>query len=293
MNLFLQNLIDAIAQGGVFALTALGIALIFGIMGLINFAHGELIMLGAYTIYLLSDLPWPIYISAGLIVPVFVALIMERVAFRPVRDASPWTLLLVSMAVSVFAQGLVRFIAGSQAKAVSLPTAIARPLEIAGLRISRVNLLAIGLTIVLLTGLAVFLKRTKIGVQMRAAAEDLQMARVLGVRADRVIPFAFAVSGLLAGVVTVVRILSSATLEPSMGLTPLLVGFVATVIGGMGRLGGAALGGFVLGFITVALQAWLPLEVRQLRQAFVFAAVIAILLLRPQGILGMKAGRRI
>ena len=129
-----------------------------------------------------------------------------------------------------------------------------------------------------------FLTRTRIGVQMRAAAEDFRMARLLGVRANRVIATAFAISGLAAALAAFVLVAQTGTVSPTMGLSPVLVGFVAMVLGGMGSLRGAVLGGYVLGVVTVALQSYLPLEMRFYRDAFAYTVVILVLLVRPQGL---------
>ena len=142
---------------------------------------------------------------------------------------------------------------------------------------------------VLLISFGLFLKKTRLGVQMRAAAEDFPMARLLGVRANTVIAAAFALSGLLAGVAAILLVAQTGTLTPTMGVTPVLVAFVATIIGGLGSLGGAVIGGFALGTLTVTLQAELPLALRAYRDAFVFGGVIAILVFRPNGLLGAKS----
>jgi branched-chain amino acid transport system permease protein len=147
------------------------------------------------------------------------------------------------------------------------------------------------LTLILVVSLVLFLKYTSLGVQMRAAAEDFQMARLVGVRADRVVAAAFAISGLLAGVVALLLVAQTDLLTPTMGVQLVLVGFVATVIGGMGSLSGAGLGGALLGVLTVGLQALLPTELRSFRDAFAFLVVIGLLVLRPQGLLGTKALR--
>jgi branched-chain amino acid transport system permease protein len=287
----LQNGIDAISLGAVYALAALGIGLIFGIMRLINFAHGELIMVGGYALFFLGHPPWPLLIAGVLAVVIVFALVMERVAFRPVRGANPATLLVTSFAVSFFLQNLAILIFSSRPKAVALSPIFTEFFSVGGLRIAKLNVLIVLVTILLLTGLAVFLKKTPLGVQMRAAAEDFGMARMLGVRANTVIATAFAISGLLAGAAALLLEAQTATLTPTMGLNPVIIAFVATVIGGMASLPGAVLGGFTLGCLTVALQAALPLEFRAYRDAFAFGVVIAILVFRPQGLIVARTAR--
>jgi branched-chain amino acid transport system permease protein len=283
--LFFQHVIDAITYGSQFALYALGIALIFGIMGLINFAHGELIMVGAYTIVLISRPSWPIVLVATLAVTIVFALGMERVAFRPLRGASPPTLLIASFAVSYGLQNLAILIEGSAPKGKHLSAWLSESYQIGSISIPKLDIVTVAVTIVLLTGLGLFLQRTRMGVQMRASAEDFRMARILGVRANSVISTAFGISGLLAGVGAYLLVAQTGEVSPDLGSNPVLFAFVATVLGGMGSLRGAVLGGYVLGAIFVGLQSYLPLELRSYRDAFAFAAVIAMLLVRPQGLI--------
>jgi branched-chain amino acid transport system permease protein len=285
----LQHLFDAASLGGLYALIALGIALVFGVMNLVNFAHGELLMVGGYTILLTESLPWPLVALLTVSACVLVALLMERVAFRAVRTADATTMLITSFAVSILLQNIVVWIEGRRPKGVAFGSSLADPVHIGSASVPQVELLTIGLIVVLLGGLVVVLKRTRLGIQMRAAAEDFRMTRLMGVRASTVIVAAFAASGALAAVAVLLLIVTSGTVSPGMGLQPVLVGFVATVIGGMGSLVGATVGGFLLGSVTVALQAALPLEARGYRDALVFTVVIAVLLFRPQGLFANRA----
>ena len=285
MQLFIQHVIDALTLGSLYALYALGIALIFGIMQLINFAHGDLIMLGAYTIVLLGEPSWPVLIIATLGVSILAALAMERAAFRPVRGASPATLLITSFAVSYLIQNLVILIKGSQPRGTNISTWLGESFEISGISVRKLDVVTVVVTLALLALLGVFLARTRLGVQMRAAAEDFQMARVLGVRANSVIASAFVISGILAGIAAIFIVAQTGTVSPTMGANPVLYAFVGTVLGGMGSLRGAVIGGYVVGAITVALQAYLPYELSPYRDAFVFTAVIVLLLVRPQGLI--------
>ncbi len=285
MHLFLQHVIDAVTLGSLYALFALGIALIFGIMGLINFAHGELIMIGAYTLLLIGHPAWPVLILPTIAVVVVFALAMERAAFRPVRGASPATLLITSFAVSYLLQNLAILIESSQPRAVVFSTWLSESYSVGSLSIPKLDVVTVVVTVVFLVALGLFLARTRLGVQMRAAAEDFRMARILGVKANTVIATAFAMSGVLAGTAAILLVAQTAQVNPTMGSQPVLYAFVATVLGGMGSLRGAVLGGYVLGTITVAFQAYLPLELRSYRDACAFAAVIVMLLARPQGLI--------
>jgi branched-chain amino acid transport system permease protein len=285
VDALIQNAIDAISFGSLYALFALGIALIFGIMGLINFAHGELIMVGGYALVFLGHPSWPLLVIGTIAIVVVFALATERIAFRPVRGADPITLLVTSFAVSYLLQSLAQLIVGSIPKTTNLSTSLSQSFTIGEINIPKLDVVIVVVTLSMLVLLGVFLRRTRIGIQMRAAAEDFRMARVLGVRANRVIATAFALSGALAGVAAILLVAQTGVVTPTMGSSPVLVAFIATVLGGMGSLRGAVLGGFVLGAITVALQAYLPLELRYYRDAFAYTAVIVMLLLRPQGLI--------
>jgi branched-chain amino acid transport system permease protein len=289
MTNLLQNLVDAASLGSLYALVALGIALLFGIMQLVNFAHGELIMVGGYTFLLLEHQSWPVILLGTIAATILLALLMEVVAFRSVRNASPPTLFITSFAVSYLIQNIMIIAVGSTARSAQLPLTLSEPISIGGLNIARLDLITIGGTAGLILILVAFLNRTRFGLQMRAAAEDFPMARLLGVRANRVVAGAFAISGLLAAVVALVVVAKTAILTPTIGQTYVLIGFVAVVLGGLGSLAAAGLGGFVLGFLTVGLQAWLPLNLRSYRDAFVFGLVIAILLIRPQGLIVVRS----
>jgi branched-chain amino acid transport system permease protein len=285
----MQHVVDAFSLGSLDAMLALGIALVFGVMHLVNFAHGELVMVGGFTIFLVAGLPWPLIVVIVLVAVALAALLMERIAFRPVRGADPTTLLVTSFAVSILLQSVAAIIWGRRAKGVDFASGLSGPVTIFGTRVAIVDLVSIGVAAVLVTGLALFLKRTATGTAMRAAAEDFVMARLLGVSANRVIAAAFAMSGILAAAAALLLVASTGTIQSSMGLQPVLVGFVATVIGGVGSLVGAALGGFLLGVITVVMQVSLPLDARGYRDAAVFTIVILILLVRPSGLVSSAA----
>jgi branched-chain amino acid transport system permease protein len=284
MTNLIQNLVDAISVGSLYALTALGIGLIFGVIRLINFAHSELITLTAYTLLLFISQPIAIAIIGGIVVAVAVALATERIAFRPLRGADPTTLLIASFALSFFIQKTLALTVGSKTKGIDVLPQLGDHIAIGGVRFQLLKMVTIGTTIVLLALLSWFLKRTKYGWQMRAAAENFRMAQLLGVRGNVVISLAFGMSGILAAVVGILFVSQSGFLEPRMGLQLVTIAFVGTVIGGLGSLVGAAIGGFLVGAATVLLQATLPAGLRDFRELFVYLLVVVILLVRPQGL---------
>jgi branched-chain amino acid transport system permease protein len=287
----LQNGIDAISLGAVYALAALGIGLIFSIMRLINFAHGELITIGGYALFVLAGQPYLVMAVTAVVVVTLLALGMERLAFRTLRGANPATLLIASFALSYLLQHIVLIVFGSRPTGVDFLAGLNQSLELGGLRIPRLQLATIIVTAFLIGGLTLFFRRSPIGVQMRAAAEDFTMARLVGVHATRVIAVAFALSGVLASMVSLYLVAQTGSVSYKMGVNMVLVAFVASVIGGMGSLAGAALGGFLVGVVSVTLQAYLPIEARSYRDAFVFLLFIAFLLWRPEGLLVRRSDR--
>jgi branched-chain amino acid transport system permease protein len=254
-------------------------------MRLINFAHGELITFAAYALLALFGLPVPVMLLGAIVVAVVLALITERAAFRPLRSADPTTLLISSFAVSFFLQKLLILVVGSRLKGLDFLPALGRQVELVGVRLQLLQIATILVSAVLLVALTWFLRSTRLGLQMRAAAEDFRMARVLGVRANRVIAMAFALSGVLAAAVSCLIVVQTGVVQPRMGLQLVVIAFVGTVIGGLGSLTGAALGGFLVGAASILLQALLPPDLRVFREAFVFVAVALVLLFRPQGLI--------
>lgn len=285
-----QQLINALSLGSLYAVLSLGLGVVFSILGLINFAYGELIMITGYAVFFLSRGGLPLWAVTPItvVVAMLASVLMERVAFRPVRGAHPVTLLITSFAVSAILQNLASLFISPRPKGLPVPAALAQVLRVGPLRIPPLEAVTAGIALALLGALTLFLRRTAVGVQLRAAAEDFQMARLLGVRANRVVVLAFALSGVLAGTGGLLWLARTANVSPTAGFSPVLIAFVASVIGGLGNLSGAVLGGFVLGGLTVGLQATLPGDLLAFRNAFAFGIVILILLFRPQGLLAAR-----
>lgn len=280
----IQILVDALSVGGLYALTALGIGLIFSVMRLANFAHAEFVTIPAYALFALSGQPVMVAIVAAVAVAIILAIVTERVAFRPLRNADPATMLIASFAVSMLLQKLLVFTVGSRVKTLDPLPMLSQPIWIGSVQVSALKLVTIIVCGVLLALLTLFLRKTRYGLQMRAAAENFTMSRLVGVRANSVIAIAFALSGVLAAVVAVLFAAQTGFVQPRFGLQLVIIAFVATVIGGLGSLEGAVAGGFLVGIISTLLQAFLPADLRPFREAFLFVAVILVLLVRPQGL---------
>lgn len=294
MDVALQQLVNGFSLGGTYALLALGLAIVFTIMHLINFAHGELITVPAYVMYglVLLGAPWPVVAGGAVVTGAVVALLMDRLAFRPVRRAAPATLLLTSLGLSIIIQGALQTFVSPRERGVPQPDWLLSAVDVAGVRLQVSQLLTVAAVVVVLLAMRQVLQRTRIGMSMRAAALDFDAARLVGVRANRVIAAAFAISGALAGLAAVLLLARRGSVNPTMGLLPVLKAFVAIVLGGFGSLGGAVVGGFVLGFAEVALRVWLPSNLAGSVDGVLFAMIAVLLFFRPGGILTMREAVR-
>lgn len=290
MNYFLEQTVNALSLGGTYALLALGLAVVFSILGMINFAHGALMTLTGYALVFaaLAGLPFAAAAPVAILAAIVSALILERVAFRPVRRASAATMLLTSFAVAVLLQLAFQLFISTRPQIVPLPAVLTATVQLGDIAIGVNRLISIGVAVVVLLALNLFLRRTTIGLAMRAAAEDFDVTRLMGIRADRVIAAAFALSGLLAAIAAVLWIAQRSSVDPLMGLIPVLKAFIATTMGGLGSLLGAVLGGMLLGAIEIYLAAYLPDAALRFHGAITLGLVILVLLLRPQGLVGPR-----
>lgn len=286
MQEVVQQIVNALALGSIYALVALGLGIVFSILGLVNFAHGELLTVAGLTMWVLTanGAPWAIAVIAALIMPILAALLFERTVFRPMRGAPAAAMLLASFALSVVLQNVFSVLFGAKARPIPYPEWVNSNFELLGIRLAWLDVGTFVLTTVVLFALMMFLSRTVLGIAMRAAAEDLTTTRVMGVRANRVVLTAFAVSGLLGGVAGVLWLASAGSVVATSGFVPLVKGFIAAVVGGLGSLSGAVAAGFLIAGLEVAFRAFLPDGMVGLSDAIVFAALISVLLLRPSGL---------
>ncbi len=287
--------IDFLSLGGAYALMALGLVIVYGILRLVNFAYGELIMVTGYALYLVNGtaLPWLVMAAFAVFIAVLTGIATDYVAFRPVRAKSVTAVLITSFAFSTLLQNAALLFISPRPRNIPLPDIFSRTVEIGGVITPVRNLLTIAMSVIMLALFAWLMRRTVIGIAMRAAATHFTMARMLGVPANLIISSAFAISGLLAGIVALFWLGRIGSVVPGIGLQPLLVAFIATVIGGMRSLQGAVLGGFLLAFIDTSLNYSLPQDLLKFRDAFTFSLVILILLWRPEGLLkGPASGQR-
>ena len=283
-----QYLIDGVSLGTIYGLVAIGIGLVFGVMRLVNFAYGELITAGGYTLAYLNGQPPVLAILACFGVVIALALLQERVAFRHLRGASPATMLVTTFAISFLLQSIYllafRGAEGQQGKVVSTLGGLNSAVTIGSLDIRWILIVSIVVGVVLLVLVSLVLGRTNIGLHMRAAAADFRTARILGVRADRVIVFAFVIAGVLAATVSVLLTVQFPLVDPQYGVSVTILALVGVVVGGLDRLWTATLGGFAVGFAYALFGDVLSSTHRVYLQSVVFGLVIVVLLLRPRGL---------
>jgi branched-chain amino acid transport system permease protein len=287
------TLSDALGLGAIYALMAVGIGLVFGVLRLVNFAYGQLIMAGAYVLAYTSGWPVAASVVACFAAVVALSLAMDRLVFRPLRSASPATMLVTTFAVAFLFQAVALIIDLRDGTLGEIATSVAplnQVVTIGGVDVRKVTFVAVGVALGALIALALVLTRTTIGLQTRAAAADFRTARLLGVRANRVIAFAVFVSGLLAGAVAVLLTVQSPFVQPDFALENTITVLVGVVVGGIDRLWTATLGGFAIGFVSVLVNAQLPTDKTVFLPSVIYGLVIVVLLLRPAGLFAW--GRR-
>src|SRR5688500_3395612 len=282
----LQVQVDAIGLGAIFALMAVGIGLVFGVMRLVNFAYGQLIMAGAFAIAFASERDWPVGVGIALCFAVVLALslAMERVVFRPLRTQSAAVMLIATFAVAFLLQAIALLIDQRDDTLGEPAASLAKlnlPWTILGTDVRKITVVAIVTAAVCLVALVLFLSRTSIGLQMRAAAMDFQTARLLGVRANRVIGSAVLLSGIIAGVVAVMLTVQNPLVTSTFALRETIVVLAGVVLGGIDRPIPATLGGFAIGFASGLLGGVLPTDQSVYLPSFVFGVVVLVLIFLP------------
>lgn len=295
MNEVLQNLIDGLGRGSIYALLALGVAVVFGVMHLLNFAHGEMITVSGYAALgaLSQGWSWYLVVPIVLVASVGTSLVIERLAFSRVRGASDFTLLLTSFGVHFVVSAIFLLYVSASVKNFARPGWIANTVTIGSLNAEVFDLVVILVTMLTLLATGWLLQRTMFGLALRAAAADFDTARLMGVRSDAVIRGAFALSGLLAGIAGVFWLMRAGSTTPSAGLAPMISGVLAALIGGLGSLRGAVLGGFALGLAEVILRSRLPDGIASLTDGVVFALIAVFFIFRPSGLIAVANAERV
>lgn len=289
-TLFLQHLANGVSLGGLYALIAIGYTMVYGILRLINFAHGDIVMMAAYFAFYgmaIFWLPWPIAFVMAFVLTVVLGVGIERAAYRPLRDAPRISLLISAIGVSLLLENVAIVLFGGRPKAFPRPLVFAQQWEVGGVKFNSLTLFIIGISLLLLAVMFVLVYRTKTGRAMRAVSRDYDTARLMGIDVNRVISFTFGLGSGLAAIGALMWAMKFPQIIPLMGIFPGLKCFIAAVVGGIGSVPGAMLGGLILGIGEIMVVAFFP-EMASWKYLFAYTLLILILFIRPTGIMGRE-----
>lgn len=289
MSYVAQQLVNGLALGSIYALLAIGLTMVYGILRLINFAHGDLMMLGSYIAAVVigsTFLPIVLAVLVPTIVIGIFGLLVERTAYKPLRGAPEVAMLITSLGVSRLIQNGTVMGVSPQPRSFQLPGNLTSSITVVGIRFTPLDALTLLLVLVLMVGLGLFINRSRTGMAMRASSENLQAARLIGINVNHVVGAAFVIGSALAGVAGFLWAGRYGIIDPFMGFLPGLKAFVAAVIGGIGSIRGAVVGGILLGIAEIGFVGFLPPEYSGFRDAFVFGLLLLVLLVRPNGLFG-------
>lgn len=283
----IQQLINGIQLGAVYALIALGYTMVYGVLRMINFAHGDIFMLGAFTAYYgitKFNLPFPILIILSSVTTTIVAILIEKIAYKPLRNAPKISLLITAVGVSLLLEYTLSLNAFFTPNYIGFP----RPFEIknyefGAVSINNIHLIIFSVTILSLIILYLLIYKTKYGIAMRAASHDLEITRLMGIKTDNIISFTFGIGGALAGIGGLLYAMAYPQINVFMGIMPGIKSFIAAVLGGIGIIHGAVLGGFIIGISEVFVSAFLS---STFRDGVIFIILFIFLLFRPYGLFG-------
>lgn len=292
MRNVLEQLINGLSTGSIYALIALGYTMVYGIAKMINFAHGDIIMVGAYALYVVASMlgiPVIPSIILTIVICAMLGITVEKVAYKPLRKAPPLAVLITAIGVSYLLQNLALLI--FNATPIPFQSVIQVPsITIGGLTISGVTIVTLVITVISMIILTLFINKTKAGSAMRAVSEDKGAAELMGINVNQTISLTFAIGSALAAVAGILYICQYQSLRPTLGALPGIKAFVAAVLGGIGNVPGAMLGGIVLGIIESLSKAYISTE---LSDAIVFGVLVVVLLVKPSGLLGKRKSEKV
>lgn len=293
MMSFISYLVNGISLGSIYALIALGYTMVYGIAKMLNFAHGDIIMVGGFTVFTAMSTEWcPVWLSVviGIIVCTVLGVVVEKVAYKPLRNASPLAVLITAIGVSYLLQNVALIIFGSASQSFTSVVKNVAPVTIGGVTISMETIISIVVSVIIMVCLTFFINKTKAGKAMLAVSEDKGAAQLMGINVNSTISLTFAIGSALAGVASVLLCSSYPQISPYTGSMPGIKAFVAAVFGGIGSIPGAMIGGILLGVIENLSKAYIS---SQLSDAIVFLVLIVVLIVKPTGIMGKKINEKV
>ena len=292
---FLQQFVNALSLGSLYALIAIGYTMVYGILRLINFAHGDIFMIGGYlAFYGVSAflMPWWLAVILAIALTTLFGVGLERIAYRPLRDSPRISIMISAIGASFLIENLAIVLFDARPKAFHVPEFFGRNFILGGVHVASVSLIIPVVTAVILAVLLWVVHRTKVGMAMRAVSTDVEAARLMAIDVNQIVSITFAIGSALAAIGGIMWALKYPRLEPLMGIMPGLKCFIAAVIGGIGSIAGAVLGGLLLGVIELMTVAFLP-ELTGYKDAFAFVLLIVVLLVKPTGLLGKNQGEKV
>lgn len=295
LTMFFQNLANGISLGSLYALIAIGYTMVYGILRLINFAHGDIIMIAAYMSFFgvaLFSLPWWSAFLIAIIFTTLIGILIEKGAYKPLRNSPKLSILISAIGVSFFLENVATVLFTGRPKAFPTPQLFSNVINIGGVSIVSITFFIPVITILLLIGLVYLINKTRTGMAMRAVSKDYDASSLMGIDINRVISLTFGIGSALAAVGGIMWGLKFPQVQPMMGIMPGLKCFIAAVIGGIGNITGAVVGGFLLGIGEILIVAFLP-ALSGYRDAFAFILLILILLFKPTGIIGEKIAEKV
>lgn len=295
LSTFMQHLTNGISLGSLYALIAIGYTMVYGILKLINFAHGDIFMMAAYFAFFgvaTFNLPWYFAFIIAIVITGVLGMTIEFTAYRPLRSAPKISILISAIGVSFLLENLAVVLFGGRPKAFPTPKIFTDVVVIGGVSIQNLTFIIPIVTVMLLFVLLHLVNNTNVGMAMRAVAKDVETARLMGIKVNRIISLTFAIGSMLAAVGSMMWCVKYPQIVALMGMIPGLKCFIAAVIGGIGDIKGAVIGGFILGIGEIMLVAFLP-ALTGYRDAFAFILLIVILLFKPTGIMGKNLTEKV
>lgn len=294
MGYFAAQLISAVKLGSIYALVAIGYSIVYSIMGMINFAHGELLMIATFSLWALlnAGIPFVLAVVLAIVITALFGILIERIAYRSIRNAGESTQIITSLAVSIFLEALCQAIFNSSSKALIIPDFFSKTFQILGTTVSVIDVITLACAVLLTVAVVLLIHRTAVGKAMRAVADNMEAADLMGIDRNRVITVAFVIGSVLAAVAGILYSGKYTSFSNDMGFMLGVKAFIAAVLGGLGSLTGAVAGGYIMAMLEVFFSGYLPRGVGSYQTAFTFLVLILVLLIRPNGLLGSSSRQR-